>query len=200
VVLLHAAAGRGSVAIEEGAEIFGTLAFLAAALVFALHVGARRGGRAVRATVSLRARYAVLLALALAMGLFFSYLVLPALFNLVDGRGIPHNWFAASMATILVAACWVAAHSDAPAAWGRRLFAPLMLLGGLHLALSLDHGANHLFTEWSFGDRQAVMAGRDLLFGSGLLAGVVLLWSRSEHRGLRRTQSVMLPPDHANTS
>lgn len=138
----------GWLILEEGTELFGTLCFLAAALWYGLkrahQLGYHSASRPAAFTAS--ADFAVAIVASLAATMLLVGLAFPQLAGLsAGGRGIPLNWFPSTLAFLLGMASLALAHRYRLA--GARVGGAFLVLGLMHVALSIDHGSAHQFTE-----------------------------------------------------
>jgi hypothetical protein len=163
--------------IEEGTEVFGSLAFLAAALVYVRQRAAALPGRGVRVDLGPRPLLAGLALMGAA--LMFVYFHIPHLMYLGDHRGVPQNWPPSAAAALVVALCalmfsWRRQPSIRPLVIG------LASMAFLHAMLSLGHATDHVwFHRWFRGAHPLTAAARDLVSLGIAAVGVFTLWRGS---------------------
>jgi hypothetical protein len=174
-----------SILLEEGAELFGSLCFIAA---FGLYALARnRIGRAPgepEGPVQLDRKITKILMIGVVAGLViwaatFEFAV-PASFT-ADGKGIPANWFAAAPALLAGLVGFQAWRTESANRGASRL-RPWMLLGvsAFCLMLSAAHGADLFFSDklWP-GSPRLQLAVRAGAASTALgLASALLIWGR----------------------
>lgn len=170
---------RGLVLLEEGTEVFGSLAFLASALVFARMRVAETPGAAQEHEVILHVRtvHLAMLALAVGLALLFVHVTLPLVFTFDDARGIPHNWLPSAAAAFVGAFCLFLARAEHSSGRAGAAAVGLLLIAAISFALSIDHATNYLYTEWPFTGRPALAIARDLAFVLGMVVAVALIWA-----------------------
>ena len=135
--------------LEEGTELFGTLAFLAAALLSIAHMSSTPAPpRDIRKPMRQVPGMPVALTIVaiLGVGMIVSLQVLPTYMNLDDARGIPANWFP-SAAAFIIALVLVFQARFARHGGFSKLARAMLALGLLHVVLSADHGSAHHLSE-----------------------------------------------------
>jgi len=165
-------------ALEEGAELFGALCFIAAPLLFARKISSVASPPVAMVTISPIGFGA--LGFLLGTGLTATLLLLPEVREAAaaDGRGIPQNWFPSLLALWCGALCLLTAKANGLELPRERVGRWLLFgLALIHLALSVDHGANHriftarLFTpaDWAASIATTILASIGLLVGAAVL-------------------------------
>lgn len=139
--------------LEEGAEIFGSFAFLAAFAEFARTRYAADSGREVvfdPGTTHVLSTVALL-----ATGLLTAWYATGRILEVQPGRGFPVNWFPGVLAfitSLAILELWRQNYQRAASFWPAF---PFLLLAFLSLFLSFDHGAAQSFTEQLSDERDA---------------------------------------------
>jgi hypothetical protein len=171
----HDARHTFAVLAEEGTELFGALFFLVGAAWYVcarttqrhradatdrrteLGIGNRESGMGQRDLQAAREacipipsdwRTIVGVIAFLATGMLAVVVALPEVMTFRPGstRGIPQNWFPSALALLVSAGCFALAGRHRQQSTTRQSTAYLMF-GIAHLALSIDHGSAHEFTE-----------------------------------------------------
>lgn len=184
------------VVLEEGSELLGTLAFLAAALAYVHDLAVRRGYAApgvwLEAPVSLDARlWTRIVAGAIAVWaagfavIELTVRVLPHSDFKPGQLGSPSAWFGSMFGVLIGGAALALARAGATRGATERLRRLWKGAGLLSLLLSIHFGAGQLFTETVFeGSPRRVAAVRVLLAGIVVVAGLAGGWAtRSWSRG-----------------
>lgn len=165
-------------ALEEGAEVFGSLSFLAGGLIFARlrsrmsGLEARKGGIA----LPLGIRQVALIGSALGFGLLLAHLFIPHLMFLRDYHGRPQNWFPSVLALLASLMCLILART-ARSSGGGNSSAALLLLAMVNLLLSIDHGSDHRWHSYFLSSWMPEWI-PGLLVATGTVATALLFWSQ----------------------
>jgi hypothetical protein len=184
--------------LEEGTEVFGTLLFLLAALMYlrkrALSTKARASSSgAGEPVIRFRAQASTMRwTMAAAVGILFCGLVIFRFgfipyFEQRPQWGNPLNWFPAALAflaALIVIGAWLNQRRQLAGASVRRQFSSLYF-AVLSLAISIDHGAAHVVSQgfWAVHPGQRVVI--DLLLITAVVVAAGTLWLDSNSRPMR---------------
>lgn len=168
--------------LEEGAEIFGALCFLASAIVYGTSLSHQdtQGSVVPEKVFRVRVGFVTTAVVVLGIGLLLVHFGLPH--PSWGWSGITANWFPAALAAVAALLSFRLASGPRPRDRVILATTALSLLGLVNLALSIDHGSAHRFTEelWS-GDptKRRIL---DALLVSGILLSVGLFWIQTPSR------------------
>lgn len=181
--------------LEEGTEIFGSLSFLAACVVYAWmllgHVGSRRAQeknvREFHLRLNIRRATRAMLgvgAVIIAGAVLFYFAYLPFV-DVPPQYGNPVYWFATTLTFLVALGCfslWLTTPGSTRTEQNFLSHAriPLLFLGLFALVLSLDHGTAHILTDWLWNNSEGRRFLVDLVLIGATLLLAASLWSHYE--------------------
>lgn len=166
--------------LEEGAEIFSALCFLASAIVYGTSLSHQHTQENLLPEIVFRVRvsFVMTVVVVLGIGLLLVHLGLPH----PGWGGITENWFPAALAAVTALLTFRLASGPRPRDRAILATTAFLLLGLVNLVLSIDHGSAHRFTEELWSGDPAKRNTLDGLLMSGILLSAGLFWTQTSSR------------------